>query len=222
MTAEAETLELPLHPDDAFLIAATDGLWDRLRWAPPCAGLGVQLPPPRRCHAALCPSPSLQLQLSPPTRPACVCPRVCPAQQRGGGGPGAGHREAPRHVCAAAGDRGAGARVGRQLRRRGGLPGRPRLHGWVGGGYPAGPWGGCVWSLGRRIAGCWQRAVVPPLCLLRTPSPRSSLPPLCSLPLPQPSGCTIRGGSSTAVLRRRGGRRQACQRTSCRTHTEPS
>ena len=31
VSAEAEALELALQPGDSFLIAATDGLWDRLR-----------------------------------------------------------------------------------------------------------------------------------------------------------------------------------------------
>jgi serine/threonine protein phosphatase PrpC len=32
VTAEAETVELALTPGDSFLVAATDGLWDRIRW----------------------------------------------------------------------------------------------------------------------------------------------------------------------------------------------
>lgn len=31
VSAEAETAELALQPGDAFVIVATDGLWDRVR-----------------------------------------------------------------------------------------------------------------------------------------------------------------------------------------------
>lgn len=33
VSAEAETAELALQPGDAFVVVATDGLWDRVRWA---------------------------------------------------------------------------------------------------------------------------------------------------------------------------------------------
>lgn len=33
VSAEAEAAELALGPADSFLIVATDGLWDKLRWA---------------------------------------------------------------------------------------------------------------------------------------------------------------------------------------------
>jgi hypothetical protein len=40
VSAEAETAELALMPHDSFIIAATDGLWDRVRCGAGTAGPG--------------------------------------------------------------------------------------------------------------------------------------------------------------------------------------